>query len=297
MIRTGGVGGRATRGSEWLVEWPKAERAIHQSVRGRLPTGVEPEDVSQQVFVNLLRAGANAPPSERLTFWALAVARRVVADLYRRKPTPVLDLALAPVVDIETIALTRMRCEAAAEAYAGLRDADRESLVISDGGGRVPNHTKLRRSRARRTLREHAEKLVGAGLLLPRWGWIAGTTGVAAVIVPLCLALGGPHPDTEPDTTHGTPVDTVMTRGVANSSAGPAGPDGVPTAGEPPARPAPSPAPPEPTYHRRVSVSVPVAGTAGYDHYSPPPGSEAQPLACASNLPSGDPACVDHPLR
>lgn len=288
------------RAADWMNVWPEAERAVHRSVKGRLPPGVEPDDISQQVFIDLLRAGLNAPPPDRLRFWAVAVARRVVADLYRRKTVPLEDLALAPVVDIESIALARLRCEVAADAYAEMSRADREALAVGgEGSGPMPNKTKLRRSRARRTLREKAARLVGAGVLMPRWSWLAGTTGAAAVIVPLCLGLGGPMGDTTPDTPHRTPgqggsiiqgageIDSPSESGRDAHSAAATAASGAPVA-------APADGP---TYHRRLSVDVPVAGPAGYDHYAPPSAAGPPPVACAENLQVSDSVCVEHPLR
>ena len=283
---------------DWMAVWPEAEAAVHRTVRGRLPLGVEPEDISQQVFVDLLRAGRNAPPPDRLRFWCVAVARRVVADIYRRKTVPVEDLALAPVVDIESVALTRLRCEAAASAYADLREADRSALAASDDGP-ASNKVKLRRSRARRTLRERAERLVGGALLIPRWGWLAGTTGAAAIIVPLCLGLGGPGVDTAPDTSQGTPVTTAPSDvGAAPLAVGPPPrPEATTVAAHPvPTSPAAAAAA-EPTYHRRVRVPLPGGGAAGYDHYEPPVAAEPPPVACARNLQVSDSVCVDHPVR
>ena len=285
------------RGAEWMPVWPEAEMAIQRSVQRRLPPGVEPDDVSQQVFVELLRAGNNAPPPERLKFWCVAVARNVVADLYRRKALRVEDLALAPVVDIETVALTRLRCEAAADAYAHLGAADRQALAESESGP-ASNKTKLRRSRARRRLRATAERLVGGGLLVPRWGWLAGTTGAAAIIVPLCLGLGGPRSlDTEPDTTHGTPAAAAATADASSVAPPPAAAEDK-VVRERVAPPATATAPsPGPTYHRRVVVSVPGAGKAEYDHYTPPPDAQAPPMACAHNLQVQGSICVEHPTK
>ena len=287
------------RAAEWMSVWPAAERAVHRSVRGRLPAGVEPQDVSQQVFVDLLRAGDHAPPPERLRFWAVAVGRRVVADLYRRKSLRPEDLAQAPVVDIESIALARLRCEVAAEVYASMPPADRRALADrGEGSSPIANKTKLRRSRARRTLREKAERLVGAGLALPRLGWVAGATGAAAVALPLCLGLGGPGMDTTPDTPHGTSAIVVPTGRPAGL--GSAGSAGLTAGGSAPARaksPAAAVAPEGPTYHRRVKVSVPVAGPAGYDHFTPADSAGPPPAACAENLQVSDHLCVDHPLR
>ena len=285
------------RGAQWMAAWPEAERAIHRSVRDRLPPGVDPDDISQQVFIELMKAGSRAPSPERLKFWCVAVARNVVADLYRRKALRVEDLAPAPVADTETVALTRLRCEAAAEAYASLGPADRQALAASDGGP-ASNKTKLRRSRARRRLRTTAERLVGGGLLVPRWGWVAGTTGAAAVIVPLCLGLGSPSLDTGPDTAHGSAAGDVVSRAPTEPAAATPGVARASMADPTVARPTPEPAlPPEPTYHRRVSVSVPGAGTAEYDHYTPPPGAHGPPVACANNLKIRDSVCVEHPAK
>ena len=285
---------------EWIASWPEAERAIHRSVRGKLPVGVEPEDVSQQVAVELIRAGAAAPPADRLRFWSVAVANRVVADLYRKKTIPHHELATAQVVDVEAVALTRMRCQAAAEAYAELTPADRKALAEAADGSRPPltNSTKLRRTRARRTLRQRAERLVGGGLLLPRWAWLAGAAGTAAAVVPLCIGLPGAGPETTLEVQYGDP----------------AAPSGSPALAEPeedvapaptreaqatdPRHPAvPSPVEEGPTYYRRVAVSVPGAGPIGYDHYRPAPTPEGKPAACAWNLKLADGVCVPHPLR
>ena len=284
---------------EWIASWPDAERAIHRSVRGRLPAGVEPEDVSQQVAMDLIRAGEGAPPADRLRFWSVAVARRVVADLYRKKSLPLQDLATAPTVDVEALAFTRMRCEAAARAYADLSPADRRALADAGSDcGPLANSTKLRRSRARRTLRQKAERLVGGGLLLPRWVWLAGAAGTAAAVIPLGIGLPGSGVDAPAQNRHGTP---------APSAAHPPTPDPAVAAPEPAVEPAAAsagpraagraPAPEGPTYRRRVVVSVPGADPVGYDHYGPAPNSGEPPAACVRNIKLAEGVCVEHPLR
>lgn len=283
---------------DWLTTWPEAEQAIHRSVRGRLPAGVEPEDVSQQVAVDLIRAGEAAPPADRLKFWSVAVARRVVADLYRKKSIPLQDLASAPVVDVEAVALTRMRCEVAAEAYAELTPADREALAEKAGGpAALANSTKLRRSRARRTLRQKAERLVGGGLLLPRWSWFVGAAGTAAAVIPLCVGL--PDTPVEPPnpTRTGQSFRPEAPSAVAAETTPAEAPDISPRVAPRPSAPVP-PAPPQgPTYHRRVVVPLPGAAPAGYDHYSPAPTSEGPPAVCIRNFKLADTVCVEHPIR
>ena len=289
-----------TTGSpSWIASWPEAERAIHRSVRGRLPAGVEPEDVSQQVAVDLIRAGDGAPPADRLNFWSVAVARRVVADLYRRKTIPLQDLAAASVVDVEATALTRMRCEAAAKAYADLTPADRQALAEA-GGPRaaLSNSTKLRRTRARRALRQKAERLVGGGLLLPRWAWLAGAAGTAAAVVPLCLGLPGSGVDLSRPSQPTAPVPAAIFPASAPEAATPSEPAPAPTAAARNPRPlAPLPVEPGPTYERRVVVHVPGADPVGYDHYRPAPTAKTPPAACARNLKLAESVCVAHPLR
>ena len=281
---------------DWLGSWPEAEKAVQRAVRGRLPAGVEPEDVSQQVVVKLLRAGPEAPPPDRLRFWSVGVARRVVADLYRKKSIHYADLPGVPEGDVEAVVLTRLRCEAAAAAYSGLSSADREALKDSPDSNAMPNKTKLRRSRARRVLRQRAERLVGGGLLVPRWRWLTGALGAAAVAFPICSG-GQSVPTSTPDRIDSVVVIAPRIQAYTEdlnpgSATRPEGTTARTGTGSPAAV-----APEDKSYRRRVSVEIPVSGRTGYGHYDPAPGEPDPPLACARNLRVTDDVCVDHPLR
>lgn len=297
MARRGSVLAVSKKSPQWLAEWPETEEAIHRFARGRLPVGVDPDDVSQQVVLKLLAAGSDAPPADRVKFWALRVARNVVADLYRGKKLQPGDLPTAPLADVEEIALARLRCEAAATAYTTLSIADRQALADPAGGSRpLSNRTKLRRSRARRVLRDKAEQTVGIAFVVRRLRWLLAPTSAAAIVVPLCVGLAPPAID--PAQGAAPRQETIVVRERPKTQQ-----PVTASVVDQPIRSQVLPPPAAvgrtlaPEYYWRASVDLPDRGPAGYDNFDPHPEEEPPPLACARNLRVADDVCVDHPLR
>lgn len=280
----------------WLAEWPAAKAAIHRFARGRLPVGVEPDDVSQQVVLKLLAAGSGAPPADRVKFWALRVARNVVADLYRAKTLHSSDLPAPAAPDVESIAFARLRCEAAAQAYGTLSAADRHALADPRGRSEpLANKTKLRRSRARRAMRDRAERTVGAGFIVRRLKWLLGPSGAAAIVVPFCVGIAPAV--TDPGQASEPRIEPVVIPEHHARAEEPVVVDPPATA-----RIVSGPVPSEreqatTRYYRQASIDVVEEGPTGYDNYDPPPGEPDPALACARNLRVSEDVCVDHPLR
>ena len=298
MRRRSSAVGVSKESPDWVSSWPEAREAVHRVVRGRLPVGVDPEDVSQQVAVRLLGAGEGAPPADRLSFWSIRVARNLVADLYRGKTLALSEIPFQPDSDVEAVVMTRLRCEAASEAYRSLSTADRVALADPARPDKpLSNSTKLRRGRARRVLRERAQRTVGGAALLPRLRWLVGSAGTAAALVPFCFGLPTPGgrpgvPQVEPPTGRDVARLGISSDLGFQSVQAPPRPAGAV------ARPAAADAGRKARrLWREAHVDVPGRGRAGYENHQPPPEGGDPPLVCLRNLRPADDVCVEHPLR
>lgn len=271
----------------WESLWPDIAAEVERKVRRKLPPGVEPSDVSNEVAARLL-AARNVPPADRLRFWCLAVARCVVADLYRRRTVHARDLPSVPSGDVEQLAISRLRLGSVVAAVADLSPSDREALTRTESP--MTDAVKARRKRARKRIRDRMTQSIGGATLLPRLRWLVAAGGVAAA-VPFVGVLPAPE-----GTTHGASVDagvTALHAAPVETTARSVPAEGRESAADA-VHPAPSPNPAagdEPVVS--VAIDGAVSGEAG--HFSPG-GSGPPPLACARNLRVAEDVCIDHPL-
>lgn len=277
----------------WEALWPEIAADVERKVRGKLPPGVEPCDVSNEVAVRLL-AASNVPPADRLRYWCLAVARYVVADLYRRKAVQEQDLPGVPPGDVETTALARMRLRSVVESLSALPRADRDALVSNVTP--LTNAIKARRKRARKVMRDRMVRSVGGGLVIPKFRWLAGSAAAVAAAVPFAATTLFLPPAVVP--LQAGP-DAGFVAGRTDPAPSPGSEDSaaaVGSLGSPgPAGPATSPVGVAP-FNPVAAVPVPGAGTAdagAYDDGQP----GRPPLVCTRNLPAAGDVCVKHPLR
>lgn len=69
---------------------------LREFVRRRIPSGVDPEDVVQDVLLRLVERADGVPPG-KVQAWALTTARRAIVDLLRRRrPVPLEEAPAAP---------------------------------------------------------------------------------------------------------------------------------------------------------------------------------------------------------
>ncbi|MCO5170690.1 MAG: sigma-70 family RNA polymerase sigma factor [Planctomycetes bacterium] len=132
----------------------------------RVPAGVDPDDVVQDVLARLLARVHDIPPG-KVQAWALATARNAIIDLLRRRRTSSLEDAGVAAPDDPGDTLDLARC---LRPLLELLDAnDRALLEQVDAGGRsqaelarelgVPLSTlKSRVQRARQRLRAVIER-------------------------------------------------------------------------------------------------------------------------------------------
>lgn len=273
----------------WESLWPEISAEVERKVRRKLPPGVEPSDVSNEVAARLL-AAANVPPADRLRFWCLAVARCVVADLYRRRTLHERDLPLVPSCDVEQLAISRLRLGSVVDAVAALSEADRDALTRT--ATPMTDAVKARRKRARKRIRDRMTQSVGAGVAFRRLRWLAASGAVAAA-VPFVGGLS-PLPGTVGEQAQ---VEAQVTAPQTAASAAITGPP--PAGSKNPAgtisRPATAPASGAgdvPVISVGISGAV-VGGAGSFD----PGESGPPPLACARNLRVAEDVCIEHPLR
>ncbi|MBX3468592.1 MAG: sigma-70 family RNA polymerase sigma factor [Planctomycetes bacterium] len=139
---------------------------LREFVARRVPAGVEPEDVVQDVLTRLLARTDEIPPG-KVQAWALTSARHAVIDLLRRRRPAILDAASLAAPDDEADAFDLARC--LRPLLDSLDADDRWVLEQVDAGGRpqadlarelgVPASTvKSRVQRARQRLRAVIER-------------------------------------------------------------------------------------------------------------------------------------------
>lgn len=139
---------------------------LREFVARRVPAGVEPEDVVQDVLTRLLARTDEIPPG-KVQAWALTSARHAVIDLLRRRRPATLDAASLAAPDDEADAFDLARC--LRPLLDSLDADDRWVLEQVDAGGRpqadlarelgVPASTvKSRVQRARQRLRAVIER-------------------------------------------------------------------------------------------------------------------------------------------
>lgn len=272
--------------------WPAVRDEVERKTRHKLPAGVEPADVSNEVAVRLL-AAPNGPSREIFRFWCLRVARCVVADLYRRPQVADGDLPRPATTDVEQLALARLRLGAAADALAQLPAEDRAALTSCS----IPmsDATKSRRKRARQQMRERMEKLVGSGILLPRLRWLFVSGTVAAAGIPFTFGVNPYLQSAPPEpaaTTQRPQVGQSMDIQVAS------GPKAPTTFFEPSLSNRGDGSSPGPGRTSQLSVvmDIPGVGPASAESYEPAPDEGPKPLACARHLRVVDDVCVAHPV-
>lgn len=276
----------------WEAQWPEIAAEVERKVRGKLPPGVEPCDVSNEVAARLL-ASRNVPPADRLRYWCLAVARYVVADLFRSKALREQDLPVLPPGDVESLVLARLRLRSVIESLSALPGADRAALTSNVTP--LTDSLKARRKRARKVMRDRMLRSVGGGWAIPKVRWLTGGTAAVAAAVPFVAGVVCFPPGPAPLTT--APEARVVAAASTDHDSVPGSEDAPAVAGpHPPAPAGPTSAEVEAAIRNPVvAVRIPGAGPADagtFDDGRPGP----PPLICARNLPSGD-VCVAHPLR
>lgn len=110
-------------------------RRLHDFVARRAPSGVDPEDVVQDVLARLLEHADDVPPG-KVEPWALTTARHALVDLLRkRRPGPLAsDDVPAPRDDDDLDALDLARC--LRPLLDSLAEDDRALLEQVDAAGR-----------------------------------------------------------------------------------------------------------------------------------------------------------------
>jgi RNA polymerase sigma-70 factor (ECF subfamily) len=140
---------------------------LRDFVGRRVPAGVDPEDVVQDVLTRLLQHADDVPPG-RVQAWALTAARNAIVDLLRKRRPGALDEGAVPApVEDDSDALDLARC--LRPLLDLLDEDDRWILEQVDAGGRSqadlarelgvsPSTVKSRVQRARQRLRGIIER-------------------------------------------------------------------------------------------------------------------------------------------
>jgi RNA polymerase sigma factor (sigma-70 family) len=125
---------------------------LRNFIRGRVPGGVDVEDVLQEVFYELVRAHRLLMPIDMVSSWLYRVARNRITDLFRKKsPDLFTDIAVEDegggLLDIEDLLpstdagpeaayLRKQLLEALESAIATLPPEQREVFVANELEGR-----------------------------------------------------------------------------------------------------------------------------------------------------------------
>jgi RNA polymerase sigma-70 factor, ECF subfamily len=109
-------------------------RRLHDFVAYRAPTGVDPEDVVQDVLTRLLEHADDVPP-DKVQAWALTTARHAIVDLLRKRRPGVLEADDVPAPNVDDAdALDLARC--LRPLLDCLDEDDRALLEQVDAAGR-----------------------------------------------------------------------------------------------------------------------------------------------------------------
>jgi RNA polymerase sigma-70 factor, ECF subfamily len=106
---------------------------LREFVGRRVPAGVDPEDVVQDVLARMVERAADVPPG-KVQAWALTTARHAIIDLLRRRRPAALEegAVAAPPEDVDATDLARCL-----RPMLDLLDADDRGILEQvDAGGR-----------------------------------------------------------------------------------------------------------------------------------------------------------------
>ena len=249
--------------------------------------------------MRLLTARPALASPQDVVRYATTTACNYLKDLYKHDNRAAMAVAFTDesTDHVERAVLSRLRFEALVERVGSLDEADRLAFEDPRGDpGRSTGAMRVRRARVRARVREHIDKVIGGGFLVPRLRWFALSAAAAGIAVPSAVPLRQPADLPAPPTAPTSAAPQVDSGHWFESLKGGARPLSAHPEMEPGDTAPPRKKTPRWTYNPEAVIggpSGPVAdtGTGNTPRQGP------QPLVCVRRLVPGNDSCVEHPLR